>query len=133
MAAQMMTGIPTQDRLTPSGDDFLCGFLLAARCQPQEDPCPARFLGELAPLVLERLAGTNAISAAFLRCAAEGRPGGGLRGLAQALHEGSDPSPALAGLCAFGHSSGMDLATGFLYGLDVWEPSVGAFFARGPG
>lgn len=104
--------------LTPSGDDFLCGFLIAARCRIRPDQ---PFLRDLNASLLARLPATNAISAAFLRCAAGGAAGGGLRHLAQALHDGAGFRDALASLCAFGHSSGMDLATGFLYGLSVWE------------
>jgi hypothetical protein len=104
--------------LTPSGDDFLCGFLAAARCRPDPGRLPLRAALESA--VLGRLGATNAISATLLRCAAEGKVARALDALARAIQAGRDPGPALAGLCAFGHSSGMDTATGFLYGLGVW-------------
>jgi len=105
--------------LTPSGDDFLCGFLAAGHCRSGQDH-PLPFLHELKKLVLERLSGTNAISATLLRCAAEGKTFGALHDLAHALQGGRDLTTALVNLCAFGHSSGMDITTGFLYGLSVW-------------
>jgi hypothetical protein len=104
--------------LTPSGDDFLCGFVTAGHCHSDRVHLP--FLGEMKRQVLDCLAGTNAISATLLRCAAEGKISGALHDLAQALQGGRDLAGALARLCAFGHSSGMDIATGFLYGLSVW-------------
>jgi hypothetical protein len=105
--------------LTPSGDDFLCGFLTAGHCRSGQDH-PIPFLHELKKMVLARLSGTNAISATLLRCATEGKTFGALHDLAHALQGGRDPSTALVTLCAFGHSSGMDITTGFLYGLSVW-------------
>ena len=104
--------------LTPSGDDFLCGFLAAARCRPDPGRLPLR--AALEREILDRVGDTNDISATLLRCAAEGKVGRALDRLARAIQAGRGPGPALAVLCAFGHSSGMDAATGFLYGLGVW-------------
>jgi hypothetical protein len=105
--------------LTPSGDDFLCGFLAAARCRMAPDRLPLR--AALEREILDRLGGTNAISATLLRCATEGKVSRALDRLARAIRAGRGPGPALADLCALGHSSGMDTATGFLYGLGVWS------------
>jgi hypothetical protein len=107
--------------LTPSGDDFLCGFLIAAHCRFVQRHDPVQLLLGLKTAVLECLPSTNAISATFLRCAAEGKACGDLHDLAQSLHDGTPSSPALTNLCAYGHSSGMDIATGFLYGMSLWE------------
>jgi hypothetical protein len=104
--------------LTPSGDDFLGGFVTAGHCRSDREHLP--LLEELKRQVLDSLAGTNAISATLLRCAAEGKISGALHDLAQALQGGRDLAGPLARLCAFGHSSGMDITTGFLYGLSVW-------------
>jgi hypothetical protein len=106
--------------LTPSGDDFLCGFLLAGRCRLDRAP----LLRALEAEALERLPSTGPVSATFLRCAAEGQASGELRALAQALRDGAGCREPLAALCAFGHSSGMDLATGFLYGLNIWTATA---------
>ena len=104
--------------LTPSGDDFLCGFLTAAHCR---HGAQSQFLLELKRAVLTRLENTNAISATFLRCAAEGKVCKALHELAKALQSGTHCRNATRRLCAFGHSSGMDITTGFLYGLTVWK------------
>jgi hypothetical protein len=106
--------------LTPSGDDFLCGFMTAAHCRCPGDCDAGPFLRGLQQVVLDHLPATNAISATLLRCAVEGKACAALAELAQALQGGRELRSALVGLCAFGHSSGMDIATGFLYGLSVW-------------
>ena len=106
--------------LTPSGDDFLCGFLIAAHCRTTGDRQRLELLQELQASTQACLAGTNTISATFLRCAAEGKACSSLQDLVQAFQDGTDCRKALADLCAIGHSSGMDLTTGFLYGLSLW-------------
>jgi hypothetical protein len=89
--------------LTPSGDDFLCGWMLA--CRLRKRPALAR---RMLPVAL----GGNPISNAFLRLAAEGRVNRPLRTLLLS------PSPSsLRNACRFGHSSGADLLCGLLYGL----------------
>ena len=107
--------------LTPSGDDFLCGFMASSHCRCPGSTTGFPFLRELKPSVLERLSNTNAISASFLRCALEGRVCRALHDLAEALQSGPHFRNAMVRLCALGHSSGMDITTGFLYGLTVWE------------
>ena len=54
--------------LTPSGDDFLCGFLAGLRLSDGSSV----FLPFLEQHILHTLDRTNEISAAFLRCAAFG-------------------------------------------------------------
>jgi hypothetical protein len=107
--------------LTPTGDDFLCGFITAAHCRLREQPEQTAFFRALKPTLLAWLAKTNAISATFLRCAVEGHVCPALHDLAETHQGGSPFRNALAELCAFGHSSGMDITTGFLFGLTVWE------------
>lgn len=109
--------------LTPSGDDFLCGLLAALWCTSAEGGPQRRFVQGWGAALSARLEGTNAISATFLEGAIAGCfPAKVLRfaaALAQApsghAHEGA--RGALDDLCALGHSSGMDTATGFLFGL----------------
>ena len=90
--------------LTPSGDDFLCGWMLAGRLLRR----PA-----LAKLILKHARGNNPVSNAFLELAAHGRVNAAVQQLLQA------PSSArVKTVCAFGHSSGADLLCGLLWGLD---------------
>ena len=108
--------------LTPCGDDFLCGFLAAARAA-----LPAGALQRLAlqriddtmcSSIRENIAATGDISATLLLLAVRGFWPGPLAALAQGLAVGdrSGALVALDELCAFGHSSGADIATGFLTG-----------------
>ncbi|HPR68268.1 MAG TPA: DUF2877 domain-containing protein [Kiritimatiellia bacterium] len=89
--------------LTPAGDDFLCGLMLAGRLLRR----PA-----LARAMLPHALGSNPVANAFLNLSAEGRVHIAVQRLLQA------PSPArVRAVCAFGHSSGADLLCGLLWGL----------------
>lgn len=89
--------------LTPAGDDFLCGWLLACRLKRQ----PAQ-----AQIILKIARGKNPVSNAFLDMSAQGRVNVAVKKLLQA------PAAArVKAVCAFGHSSGADLLCGLLYGL----------------
>jgi hypothetical protein len=103
--------------LTPAGDDFLSGFLAAAACSG-----PAADLRQALEQCLERNAWrTGSISAALLAWARRQYWPTPLVELAEALAADRvvEALAALHRLCQLGHSSGADLATGFLYGLAV--------------
>jgi hypothetical protein len=109
--------------LTPAGDDFLCGLLAALWCASSEGGEDRRFLRAWGAEIQRRLDATNAISASFLECAIAGCFPGTVTALAAAFAgtpattTGRGPRASLDRLCALGHSSGMDTATGFLFGL----------------
>ena len=93
--------------LTPSGDDFLCGWMLACRLRRQA--ALARRIGKLAR-------GKNSVSNAFLELSAQGRVNVAVKMLLQA------PTAArVQRVCAFGHGSGADLLCGMLFGLGYSE------------
>ena len=99
--------------LTPSGDDFLCGWMLALRLRGSVSPIPA---------ILKSALGRNPVSNAFLELSAQGRVNVAVKRLLQA------PSAArVKAVCAFGHSSGADLLCGMCWGLGRevrgWEGS----------
>jgi len=99
--------------LTPAGDDFLGGFLAAARARGQ-----AGLLAQLGAAVEARLGATGELSAGLLRWMLLDHWPGPLLDLAEALQGPEPPAlQALEALCRMGHSSGADLATGFLSGL----------------
>lgn len=111
--------------LTPAGDDFLCGLLAAAR--GLEATGSARVLGSatlLRQAVTENLARTGDISATLLRGALAGHWPAPLVDLATGLARDSEEESlqALAALCCLGHSSGADMAAGFLAGLEFLSP-----------
>jgi hypothetical protein len=109
--------------LTPAGDDFLCGLLAALWCTSVEGGPDRAFVHAWGAALSRRLDATTAISASFLECAIAGCFPGSVTALAAAFAgdpatgAGKGPRAALDRLCALGHSSGMDTATGFLFGL----------------
>ena len=104
--------------LTPSGDDFLCGFITAAHCQFNRY---SNCLFQLKEIVLANLTKTNSISASFLQSATHECVLDSLCNFAEAISNGFKLEESLKQLCTLGHSSGMDIATGFLYGLKIWR------------
>jgi Protein of unknown function (DUF2877) len=101
--------------LTPSGDDFLCGFLAAARATRP------RLLPALAAAAEANLHRTGRISGFLIRCATRDFWPSPLLDLAKGLASERVPDTlaALGDLDQLGHSSGMDLAAGFLFGLET--------------
>ena len=120
-AASRLVGLGTG--LTPAGDDFLCGFHAAALCRSGARPGDSRLLAALAGAVRERLGATTALSATLLRSALAGHFFGPLTALAEACagKPGCGAPAAVLQLASVGHSSGMDAATGFFYGLTIWR------------
>ncbi|HTX73834.1 MAG TPA: DUF2877 domain-containing protein [Rectinemataceae bacterium] len=116
--------------LTPSGDDFLCGWLAALRCGAgSADGAPAPGPAEaLSRATAQSLDATTDISASLLRCAMQGFWPEPLADLAAALADEREFEAirALDELCRFGHSSGADIATGFLFGLATQADRGGA-------
>ncbi|SBW12854.1 conserved exported hypothetical protein [uncultured Alphaproteobacteria bacterium] len=95
--------------LTPSGDDFLGGFLVALRRLGAAD-----LAGRLAAAVMPRAAAaTNTISAALLAAAAEGGVSAALIAACDAIAGGGRGlGPRLDRVAAIGHSSGWDCLAG---------------------
>ncbi|WP_010137755.1 oxamate carbamoyltransferase subunit AllH family protein [Oceanicola sp. S124] len=96
--------------LTPAGDDFLCGVLIAAR--GQSGTCQA--------LLRAAQTATHAISRAFLQAAAQGHGSAAWR----ALLTGSEAElPALVvAVAAPGASSGGDVLAGYLWARALPAP-----------
>lgn len=103
--------------LTPSGDDFLVGFLCGITFLPTErcraaSAKLAQCLAQDAPLL------TTALSAEYIRYAANGSYHAYLLQLINALTHGSVKQTLEAGqsILSLGHYSGNDLLLGFVYG-----------------
>ncbi len=98
--------------LTPSGDDFLAGLMLAlwAREGEAARPLCAGIAAAAAPR-------TTRLSRAFLRAAAEGLADERWHALLHALAAGPEAAieRAAQAVLAFGASSGLDMLTGFLW------------------
>jgi hypothetical protein len=94
--------------LTPSGDDFLCGALVALHAIGQVDLARDLYavIGEVAQIA------TSPLSAAFLRTAAEGQSSEPLHATIVALLENRSVAHPLQALAHVGHSSGFDALAG---------------------
>lgn len=111
--------------LTPSGDDFLCGFILAL-CMGHTEPlildtwlwglANELGVGELPVKTTKEL--TSRVSQTFLYLATRKRFSKLLLQMGWAFSK--DPASWMSFLSllkTYGHSSGLDSATGFLYGM----------------
>lgn len=111
--------------LTPSGDDALCGALLALAGRPAAAALGARFAAG-AP------GRTTALSAALIGHAARGEGCDEVVDVIDAARGHAALGPALARLLEVGHTSGADLALGALTALagpaapvsDTWTAST---------
>ena len=119
----LRTGAPITDLiglgigLTPSGDDFLCGVLAGLTLLGLRDSQDFR---HLSAEISRNLAKTNAISAAFLRCAMNGQFSEALVTLGSVSF-----SQSLQMFHDIGHSSGADTLCGLYFAL------CGLYFAFG--
>lgn len=111
--------------LTPSGDDFLAGFLVVLHL-PGGPGETFQDLGELIVNGAERC--TNAISVAMLRAAAQGRVRERVIALLRELVAGEPHGVdgALGHVLAIGSSSGGDMAAGIVAAFDVQLHLAGA-------
>ena len=94
--------------LTPSGDDFLGGALVALHAFGKRDV--ARALGDRLLPLCERA--THPVSVAHLEAAAHGEGGEALHACLVALGDDRDPDEALDAIAAVGHTSGWDSLAG---------------------
>jgi len=125
--------------LTPSGDDFLAGVLVALALARQHRPDAG--LTEIAALLVETAAPrTNEISAAYLKAAHAGEVAERWHPLIEAIASGraAEVGTAAAAVMEVGETSGADMLAGFLAGIgaiyriprvpwpDAVLPAVGA-------
>ena len=94
--------------LTPSGDDFLGGALVALHALGKWDV--ARTLGDWLLPLCERA--THPVSVAHLEAASQGDGGEALHACLVALADDRDPDDALDAIAAVGHTSGWDALAG---------------------
>lgn len=111
--------------LTPAGDDFLTGFSYALMCRQQiaEDKqslAVSEFIHGLKNRLRNEPGQTNDISRTFLLLSLSGEASEALKRLASAFEDGFSRQQfefALQVLAGIGHSSGLDAACGFIYGV----------------
>ncbi|HOI42806.1 MAG TPA: DUF2877 domain-containing protein [Elusimicrobiales bacterium] len=102
--------------MTPSGDDFLGGYLLGINAAEMYS---GKNLGLVKERVYTSALGSNLVSNAFLTASCKGRADERVNAVIKALFSPSGRSTAKAAedLLAVGHTSGGDIAAGFLYGF----------------
>ena len=110
--------------LTPSGDDFIGGILIALHVLGHT--VPARLLAKTA--LAAAAPGTTAISAAHLAAAGEGQGSAALHALLNDVLCGRhmDLETRLAAVGRIGHTSGWDTLAGSLAVLDAWLAGTAA-------
>jgi hypothetical protein len=101
--------------LTPSGDDFLGGALIALHAFGERDAA-ARLAASLQPLVRVR---THPISVAHFDAACEGFGNAALHACLHDVASARDPRRSLARVAAIGHTSGWDALAGALVVADA--------------
>ena len=103
--------------LTPSGDDFICGLLIALHLRQA-------LFEENTSSIIEDIGreaiGANPFSTAFLRCAQEGRVFERLQRALTAILRAAENEIAESAqqLASFGETSGSDLAAGLVFELE---------------
>lgn len=110
--------------LTPSGDDFLGGMLIALTALGEEEA--RKVLAEwLMPAAAVR---TGSISIAHIASACEGEGAEAIHTCLDVLLGGDERrfGTALNGIDALGHSSGWDALAGMVFVLTLWLRSLGS-------
>ena len=101
--------------LTPAGDDFVGGAMIALRAQGKPEVAD-RIAAWALPLAATN---TNRISRAHLECAAAGEGHEFLHELLSSLGDREKSEAALGKLSRIGHTSGVDAAAGALLGMQA--------------
>ncbi len=106
--------------LTPSGDDFIGGSMIALRALERE-AAAERLAGWAEPLARER---TGVISRAHLACAAGGEGAGALHETLTAICRpaGADLAASVDAAGAIGHTSGWDALAGVAVVCSILRP-----------
>lgn len=110
--------------LTPSGDDFLIGYVAGLRCTAGNNLSRMQFLAAFNSELHETARNTNEISSAYLRSATKGHVSEPLATLAQHLTQAIDMSSVRAATHAalqVGHTSGSAGVLGLLLGCITWQ------------
>lgn len=113
--------------LTPSGDDFLCGFLGTMSLVSPLLGDQGKDIDDLNRRVMSSIDGrTNPISHAYLRHYARGEPSGSTSRMIQCILDGTESSikESIINMCRVGHSSGTDTALGVLTAFSIMYRSI---------
>jgi hypothetical protein len=122
--ASIMPLIGLGPGLTPSGDDFLVGYLAGLWSTAGGSRSRTQFIAALKPEISAVARNTNEISCAYLRSATEGYVAEPIANLAQQLKHATDMRSVRSATHAalqVGHTSGIDGVLGLLLGCIAWQ------------
>ena len=121
--------------LTPSGDDFIVGYLAGLWSTAGSDSSRLRFMSSLGAWLSQAAAGTNAISCTYIKSAVNGNVSEPIATLAQSVGQPkSMDSVREAAWTALqvGNTSGTDGVLGLLLGCIAWTAPSLTYFSEAP-
>ncbi len=114
--------------LTPSGDDFIVGYLAGLWSAGGSDPSRLRFMSSVGTWLSLAAAGTNAISRTYMKSAVNGNVSEPIATLAQRIGQATSVDSvreATRTALSVGSTSGSDGVLGLLLGCIAWAaPSL---------
>ena len=114
--------------LTPSGDDFIVGYLAGLWSTVGSHSSRLRFMSSVGTWLSQAAAGTNAISRTYIKSAVKGNVSEPIAILAQRLEQANNMDgvrEATRTALQVGHTSGADGVLGLLLGSAAWTvPSL---------
>jgi hypothetical protein len=117
--------------LTPSGDDFIVGYLAGLWSTAGSDSSRLRFISSLGAWLSQAAAGTNAISCTYIQSAVNGNVSEPIATLAQRFGQAESLDSvreATRIALQVGNTSGTDGVLGLLLGCIAWAaPSITSF------
>jgi hypothetical protein len=120
--------------LTPSGDDFIVGYLAGLWSTAGSDSSRLRFMSSLGAWLSQAAAGTNAISCTYIKSAVNGNVSEPIATLAQRFGQAKSMDSvreATRTALQVGNTSGTDGIQGLLLGCIAWAaPSLNKQKAR---
>jgi hypothetical protein len=122
-AASLRSLIGLGPGLTPSGDDFVVGYLAGLRSAAGHELLRWKFLTAIGDSLSDAASRAGTISRAYLLAGARGHFSEPISMLARQLSEATDMDSlraATRGALQIGHTSGADGVLGFLLGAAAW-------------
>ena len=119
--------------LTPSGDDFIVGYLAGLWSTAGSDPPRLRFMSSVGAWLFQAAAGTNAISRTYIKSAVNGNVSEPIATLAQRFWKTKSMDSvreATRTALQVGHTSGTDGVLGLLLGCIAWSSPSSLYFSR---
>ena len=119
--------------LTPSGDDFIVGYLAGLWSTAGSDSSRLRFMSSLGALLCQAATGTNTISRTYIKSAVNGNVSEPIATLAQCVGQAKSMDTireATRTALQVGNTSGADGVLGLLLGCIAWAAPSLAYFSR---